>query len=75
MWKATPRSPVAVRRSPRMIVPDRNPLMRLGGPEHLRLRSFFAGILGLSTSTADRYWAYARARLRVKIAGGDMPGP
>jgi RNA polymerase sigma factor (TIGR02999 family) len=34
-----------------------------------------AGILGLSTSTADRYWAYARAWLRVEIAGGDRPGP
>ena len=28
-----------------------------------------AEILGLSTSTADRYWAYARAWLRVEIAG------
>jgi RNA polymerase sigma factor (TIGR02999 family) len=34
-----------------------------------------AEILGLSTSTADRYWAYARAWLRVEIAGGDRPGP
>ncbi len=30
-------------------------------------------ILGLSTSTADRYWAYARAWLRVEIAGSDLP--
>jgi RNA polymerase sigma factor (TIGR02999 family) len=28
-----------------------------------------AEILGLSISTADRYWAYARAWLRVEIAG------
>jgi RNA polymerase sigma factor (TIGR02999 family) len=28
-----------------------------------------AEVLGLSTSTADRYWAYARAWLRVEIAG------
>jgi RNA polymerase sigma factor (TIGR02999 family) len=28
-----------------------------------------AEILGLSTSTTDRYWAYARAWLRVEIAG------
>ncbi len=33
-----------------------------------------AEILGLSTSTADRYWAYARAWLRVEIAGRDQPG-
>src|SRR5271170_879269 len=32
-----------------------------------------AEILGLSTSTTDRYWAYARAWLRVEIAGGDLP--
>ena len=31
-----------------------------------------AEILGLSTSTADRYWAYARAWLRVEIAGRDV---
>jgi RNA polymerase sigma factor (TIGR02999 family) len=30
-----------------------------------------AEILGLSTATADRYWAYARAWLRVVIAGRD----
>jgi RNA polymerase sigma factor (sigma-70 family) len=34
-----------------------------------------AAILGLSTSTADRYWAYARAWLRVEIAGRDAEGP
>jgi len=34
-----------------------------------------AGILGMSTSTADRYWAYARAWLRVEIAGRDAAGP
>lgn len=28
-----------------------------------------AGSLGISTTTADRYWAYARAWLRVEIAG------
>lgn len=33
-----------------------------------------AEVLGLSTATADRYWAYARAWLRVEIAGGDAPG-
>jgi RNA polymerase sigma factor (TIGR02999 family) len=33
-----------------------------------------AEILGLSTSTADRYWAYARAWLRVEIAGDDEHG-
>ena len=32
-----------------------------------------AEILGISTSTADRYWAYARAWLRVEIAGRDSP--
>jgi RNA polymerase sigma factor (TIGR02999 family) len=32
-----------------------------------------AEILGLSISTADRYWAYARAWLRVEIAGDDSP--
>ena len=34
-----------------------------------------AEILGLSTSTADRYWAYARAWLRVEIAGRDAQCP
>jgi RNA polymerase sigma factor (TIGR02999 family) len=34
-----------------------------------------AEVLGLSTSTADRYWAYARAWLRVEIAGRDAAGP
>jgi RNA polymerase sigma factor (TIGR02999 family) len=38
-----------------------------------------AEILGLSASTADRYWAYARAWLRVEMAGcgaaGPAPGP
>ena len=33
-----------------------------------------AGILGISTSTADRYWAYARAWLRVEISSGDETG-
>jgi RNA polymerase sigma factor (TIGR02999 family) len=33
-----------------------------------------AEILGLSTSTADRYWAYARAWLRVEITGCERPG-
>jgi RNA polymerase sigma factor (TIGR02999 family) len=32
-----------------------------------------AEILGLSRSTADRYWAYAQAWLRVEIAGRDAP--
>ena len=34
-----------------------------------------AEILGLSTTTADRYWAFARAWLRVEIAGNDEPDP
>ncbi len=34
-----------------------------------------AEVLGLSTSTADRYWAYSRAWLRVEIAGRDSSGP
>jgi RNA polymerase sigma factor (TIGR02999 family) len=34
-----------------------------------------AGILGLSISTADRYWAYARAWLRVEISGRDSSEP
>ena len=34
-----------------------------------------AEVLGLSTSTADRYWAYARAWLRVEIAGRNPAGP
>jgi RNA polymerase sigma factor (TIGR02999 family) len=32
-----------------------------------------AEILGLSIATADRYWAYARAWLRVEIAGREAP--
>ena len=31
-----------------------------------------AQILGISTATADRYWAYARAWLRVEIAERDL---
>jgi RNA polymerase sigma factor (TIGR02999 family) len=34
-----------------------------------------AEILGLSSSTADRYWAYARAWLRVEIADSDPSRP
>jgi RNA polymerase sigma factor (TIGR02999 family) len=34
-----------------------------------------AEILGLSISTADRYWAYARAWLRVEIAGRGSTAP
>ena len=34
-----------------------------------------AEILGLSISTADRYWAYARAWLRVEIAGRGSSAP
>jgi RNA polymerase sigma factor (TIGR02999 family) len=34
-----------------------------------------AEILGLSISTADRYWAYARAWLRVEIAGSEPSRP
>jgi RNA polymerase sigma factor (TIGR02999 family) len=34
-----------------------------------------AEILGLSSSTADRYWAYARAWLRVEIADRDSARP
>jgi RNA polymerase sigma factor (TIGR02999 family) len=30
-----------------------------------------AQVLGISPSTADEYWAYARAWLRLEIAGGD----
>jgi RNA polymerase sigma factor (TIGR02999 family) len=33
-----------------------------------------AEVLGLSISTTDRYWAYARAWLRVEIAGRDATG-
>ena len=44
--------------------------------EVVKLR-FFAGLtipqaaqaLGISTSTADNYWAYARAWLRLEISG------
>jgi DNA-directed RNA polymerase specialized sigma24 family protein len=32
-----------------------------------------AEILGLSTSSADRHWAYARACLRGEFAGRDAP--
>jgi len=30
-----------------------------------------AGVLGISLSTANEYWAYARARLRLEIGKGD----
>ena len=46
----------------------------------VRLR-FFAGltipeaaeVLGISTSTADRHWAYARAWLHAELKRGDQP--
>jgi RNA polymerase sigma factor (TIGR02999 family) len=46
--------------------------------ELVKLR-FFAGltneqaarVLGVSTNTADRYWAYARAWIRLRIQGSD----
>ena len=31
-----------------------------------------AEVLGISRSTADEYWAYARARLRLEITKGDV---
>ena len=34
-----------------------------------------AEVLGLSSATTDRYWAYARAWLRLEIAGGDSSPP
>jgi DNA-directed RNA polymerase specialized sigma24 family protein len=34
-----------------------------------------AEILGLSTATADRYWAHAQVWLRVEIAGDSPSGP
>ena len=43
---------------------------------------YFAGLtidqaahaLGISTTTADRYWAYARAWLHQEVAGGARSG-
>jgi RNA polymerase sigma factor (TIGR02999 family) len=32
-----------------------------------------AGLLGISTATADRYWAYARAWLHQEITAGEDP--
>jgi RNA polymerase sigma factor (TIGR02999 family) len=58
-------------------------LTRLAGRDPLRARlvqlRYFSGlsvaqaaeVLGISPSTADRSWAYARAWLRVEIAGRD----
>jgi RNA polymerase sigma factor (TIGR02999 family) len=34
-----------------------------------------AAALGISTATADRYWAYARAWLQREMAGADPEGP
>jgi RNA polymerase sigma factor (sigma-70 family) len=34
-----------------------------------------AEILGISRRTADRYWAYARARLYQEITKGNQPPP
>jgi RNA polymerase sigma factor (TIGR02999 family) len=34
-----------------------------------------AGVLGISATTADRYWAYARAWLHREITCGDTPPP
>ena len=33
-----------------------------------------AGVLGIAHSTADEYWAYARAWLRLEITKGDETG-
>jgi RNA polymerase sigma factor (TIGR02999 family) len=48
--------------------------------ELLKLRSFAglsldaaAAVLGISPATADRWWAYARAWLRVEISGENRP--
>jgi RNA polymerase sigma factor (TIGR02999 family) len=61
-------------------------LTKLAGREPLRARlvqlRYFSGlsvaqaaeVLGISTSTADRYWTFARAWLRVEIAGHDRSG-
>jgi RNA polymerase sigma factor (TIGR02999 family) len=32
-----------------------------------------ARVLGISPATADRYWAYARAWLKVEVSRGDEP--
>jgi DNA-directed RNA polymerase specialized sigma24 family protein len=32
-----------------------------------------ARVLGISPATADRYWAYARAWLRVEVSRGEEP--
>jgi RNA polymerase sigma factor (TIGR02999 family) len=34
-----------------------------------------AQVLGISSATADRYWAYARAWLHAEITGGDASAP
>jgi RNA polymerase sigma factor (TIGR02999 family) len=34
-----------------------------------------AAVLGISPATADRWWAYARAWLRVEISGENRPDP
>ena len=54
----------------------------MGRRELVQLRVFAgltnaqaAEILGLSISTADRYWAYARAWLRVEIVGRGSTAP
>jgi len=55
---------------------DRFAVLEPQKAELLKLRSFTglsldaaAAILGISPSTADRWWAYARAWLRVEISG------
>jgi RNA polymerase sigma factor (TIGR02999 family) len=59
---------------------DRFTVLEPEKAELLKLRSFAglsldaaAGLLGISPSTADRWWAYARAWLRVEI-GEEKPG-
>jgi RNA polymerase sigma factor (TIGR02999 family) len=34
-----------------------------------------AAVLGIAPATADRWWTYARAWLRVEISGENPPGP
>jgi RNA polymerase sigma factor (TIGR02999 family) len=54
--------------------PVKAPLVQPRGFAGLTLAEA-AGILHLSGSTGDCYWACARAWLRVEIAGGERPGP
>jgi RNA polymerase sigma factor (TIGR02999 family) len=57
-----------------VLEPKKAELMKLHSFAGLSLDAA-ASVLGISPATADRWWAYARAWLRVEISGENRPDP